>query len=219
MDSLTEAASPFSFSLAAEPATSLLGQAPEELTLRVRGAGRQDETVRIAARKCTIGADPACTLRLDESGIRPLHCLILRGESQTIVRRWASDARLNGADFADAVLQPGDRLSLGPIELEVLSLGAASPPPPAPAAPPEPDRGEELRQLERELAEREQTWKLRCEQREAEFAKWEQQFLVRREELESQRRALDADRAAFSTERQDWETVQDEARTRLNEKI
>lgn len=222
MESLTEAAPQFSFNLAAEPATSLLGQAPEELTLRVRGAGRQDETVRVAARKCTIGSDPACTLQLEEFGIRPLHCLILRGESQTIVRSWDSDAQLNGADFFDAVLQPGDRLSLGPIELEVLSLGAASPPAsaaPPPSAPPEPDRGEELRQLERELAEREQTWKLRCEQREAEFAKWEQQFLARREELESQRRALDADRAAFSTERQDWETVQDEARTRLNEKI
>lgn len=215
MDLLTAIAADES-SISALSGLGLLGKPPDELVLLIRGAAGREETVRLSASKCTIGSDPACTLAIDEFGIRPLHCLILRGQSQTVVRRLSAETRLNGCEFSDALLRPGDRLSLGPLELEVLALGAANSATPLAT---EPDRGAELRRLERELDEREQIWKHRCEQREAEFAKWEQQLLAGREELESQRRALDADRTAFSTERQDWETVQDEARTRLNEKL
>ncbi len=51
----------------------------------------------------------------------PLHCLIVRGPQATIVRRWSADTRLNGQAFTDAPLRPGDRLSVGAIELEVLA--------------------------------------------------------------------------------------------------
>ena len=229
MDSSTTTVSEAGFVVAAPPGPGLLGVPSDELALRICTGPRREETFRLADRKCTIGSDPACTLQLDELGIRPFHCLILRGKSQTVIRRWSPDTRLNGAEFTDAVLQQGDRLTVGSLELEVLAAGAtprAEPPPtpePVPIDEPAPvdeqNRAEELRSLERELAEREQTWRLRCEQREAEFAKWQQQLLARREELDSERRALEADRAAFSTERRDWETVQDEARTRLNEKL
>jgi hypothetical protein len=39
-----------------------------------------------------------------------------------VVRRWAPDTLLNGHGFADAELVPGDRLRIGPVELEVLGL-------------------------------------------------------------------------------------------------
>jgi hypothetical protein len=51
--------------------------------------------------------------------------VLLRGAERTVVRRWAPDTRLNGNAFADAELRPGDRLSIGPVELDVLATGAA----------------------------------------------------------------------------------------------
>jgi hypothetical protein len=50
-----------------------------------------------------------------------VHCLIIRGLKGTVVRRWCRETRLNGRDFDDSWLQPGDRLDLGQIELEVLA--------------------------------------------------------------------------------------------------
>ena len=40
-----------------------------------------------------------------------------------VVRRWSPDTLLNGCQFTDAPLNPGDRLSIGPIELEVVLPG------------------------------------------------------------------------------------------------
>ncbi|MBN2022164.1 MAG: hypothetical protein JW809_05175 [Pirellulales bacterium] len=90
------------------------------LVLRIRGTSRDGQLVRIRSRKCTIGSAPDCTLRLDAYGVGPLHCLILRGRRTTLVRRWGPDTLLNGSTFADAELRPGDRLRVGPVELEVL---------------------------------------------------------------------------------------------------
>ena len=63
-------------------------------------------------------------MRLRARGVGPLHCLIVRGPCATIVRRWSADTRLNGQAFTDAQLLPGDRLSIGAIELEVLETAA-----------------------------------------------------------------------------------------------
>jgi hypothetical protein len=52
--------------------------------------------------------------------VRPVECVILRGEQGTAVRSWGPAARLNGQKFGDALIAPGDRLTIGPIELEVL---------------------------------------------------------------------------------------------------
>src|SRR5882672_5352172 len=98
-----------SSTLALDPHT-LLGQSPGELTLRVRGGPQDQQIIHLAAAKCTIGSGPRCTLRLRADGVSPMHCLILRGAEQTIVRRWSADTRLNGRAFTDAPLVPGDLL-------------------------------------------------------------------------------------------------------------
>jgi len=91
-----------------------------ELALRIRGGDYHGRVVRIRAAKCTIGSAADCTLRLAAPGIRPLHCIILRGEAGSTVRRWSPDTQLNGRAFSDALLMVGDRLQIGPVELEVL---------------------------------------------------------------------------------------------------
>ena len=100
--------------------TGLLGGATSDLTLRICGTQYDGQVIRIAGTKCSIGAGTGCTLRLRAKGVDPLHCVILRGQSKTIVRQWSPNTRLNGRTFSDEQLRVGDRLAIGPIELEVL---------------------------------------------------------------------------------------------------
>lgn len=104
-----------------------------ELVLRIRGSTRDGQIVRLKSGKCTIGSGPRCTLRLHARGVRPLHCLVLRGPSATLIRRWAPDTRLNGGAFTDAELVPGDRLGIGSIEFEVLDAAGLPARPSVPA--------------------------------------------------------------------------------------
>ena len=62
-----------------------------------------------------------------QENVAPLHCLILRGQGGTVVRRGDAETRLNGQSFSDAELAPGDLLGVGPLDFEVVALneGAA----------------------------------------------------------------------------------------------
>lgn len=91
------------------------------LTLRVRGGPRDGQVVKLSGAKCTIGSSPGCTLRLYGQDVRPVHCLVVRGKAQTVVRRWSADTLLNGEAFDDKQLVPGDRLRCGPVEFEVVT--------------------------------------------------------------------------------------------------
>lgn len=97
----------------------LLGPAPADLRLRVCGGPYAGQELRLTGRKCAIGSSQTCTLRIESPDVSPVHCLILRGALGTVVRRLAADCRLNGAAFSEALLHTGDRLAIGPFELEV----------------------------------------------------------------------------------------------------
>ena len=100
-------------------ATSVLGTACDELRLSVRHGSGSSQTISLTQGKCTIGSAPNSTLRLLAPGVQPCQCLILRGRHGTIVRSWANNTRLNGRQFNDRPLAIGDRLSCGPVEIEV----------------------------------------------------------------------------------------------------
>ena len=121
-------------SVIADHGSHLLGTTQGLLTLRVCSREHHGRILRIRSPKCTIGSHPSCTLRLRAEGVRPFHCVILRGSDGMFIRSWSGDTSLNGASFRDTRLRPGDRLNLGPIELQVLD---ASPDdePPAPITP------------------------------------------------------------------------------------
>lgn len=90
------------------------------LRLRFRGGQHHGKVVRVNSSKCTIGSAENATLRLSCPGVHGIHCLVLRGETGTVVRRMSADTLVNGEVFEDTRLQPGDLLSIGPIEFEVL---------------------------------------------------------------------------------------------------
>ena len=103
----------------------LLGKPTPDLALRLCGTSKDGQVVRLAASKCTIGSAATCTLRLRAPGVAPVHCLILRGSRGMAVRTWSPDMSLNGNKFVDSPLISGDRLKIGPIELEVVESPAA----------------------------------------------------------------------------------------------
>jgi hypothetical protein len=146
------------------PLTALAG----ELALRIRGGDYHGRVVRIRASQCTVGSAPDCTLRLSGPGLRPLHCIILRGEAGATVRRWSPDTQLNGRAFSDALLMPGDRLSVGSIELEVLEDGDLSPqrrPEPGATVPVAELAQEVVSQLRRDLRRKNSASKSKVEKR------------------------------------------------------
>ena len=83
------------------------------LSLRVCGGPRDGQIVKLADAKCTIGASPGCTLRLRGKDVRPVHCLIIRGRANTVVRRWSPDTLLNGKTFDDRPLAYGSGQTTG----------------------------------------------------------------------------------------------------------
>jgi len=99
-----------------------------ELSLRIVGSNRDGQVVRLSAAKCAVGSAAGCTLRLRARGVRPVHLVILRGTLGNVARAWAPNTRINGEPFRDAVLEPGDRLTVGPIEFEVLDSCESEPP-------------------------------------------------------------------------------------------
>src|SRR5262245_7826498 len=68
----------------------------------------------------TIGYSPRCNIRLEQSGIHPLQCLVVHDVEGLTLRRWATDTLLNGSPFDEAHLSVGDHISVGPVDLEVV---------------------------------------------------------------------------------------------------
>ncbi len=178
-----------------------------DLVLRVRGPGRVGQLVRLRSAKCSIGSDARCTLRVQARGVQPVHCVIFRGEARTIIRRWAPDTRLNGSAFADAELCPGDTLSVGPVELEVLETRALplgremTRSSTATKAPETEDLDEEkvrLRERQQDFERREQAFLQERAQWEAERA----DFQCQREELVAERERLTREQAEWHDQRQ-----------------
>lgn len=123
--------------------------ATAELKLRIVGTEHDGRIVRLQASKCTIGSAPGCTLRLRAPGVQDVNCLILRGPGGLSVKSWAGGTRLNGRVFTDAPLVPGDRLTVGPIDLEILETGVV-PPPVAPSPALSLEQQAKLAELERQ---------------------------------------------------------------------
>ncbi len=181
-------------------ASSILGVDDGELALRICGPTRRGQVVRLKSRKCTIGSGPRCTLRLRARRVRPLHCLVLRGAADTVVRRWAPDTRLNGRAFTDAKLTPGDRLSIGPIEFEVLDPAQLPEDHSDPQETPSDASTGQLDRQEKNGAERGETPEARQRglgQKDAALDDREEALRQQEEALRTRQAALDRQEAAF----------------------
>ena len=199
-----------------------------DLVLRISGPSRSGQVVRLASAKCTVGSAPHCTLRLVAHGVAPLHCLLLRGPAATIVRCWSADTRLNDKSFTDALLSRGDRLSIGPIELEVLDVGATSPVPQPETEHDECHRAanQQREQFASPLAEfeaerdtlaterddleiRRNALAEERRQSQADQEEAQREMAKQREQLAAQSAQLESQRSALAEERRQWQTDQE----------
>lgn len=120
-----------------QDATHCQGEIAESVCVRVRPDG---PVVELPVGKTTVGSSPRCGIRLQQPGVQPLHCLILRTSSEITARRWAGETTLNGERLLDAPIHPGDCLQVGPVQLEILgtenSIGETTPVLEVPSLPP-----------------------------------------------------------------------------------
>ncbi len=101
--------------------SKLLGDPVGKLVLEIDKGDGRPRTFRLSGAKCAIGADERCEIRIKGKGIRPVHCVILRGENRTTVRRWAANTWLNGKPFDDSPLRQGDEIRLANLSIRIVA--------------------------------------------------------------------------------------------------
>lgn len=212
---------------------SLLGRAKTSLRLRLAGHDRQTSVIAIERAKCLIGAAASCTLRLDDNRqedrrLDPFHCLIVQGAAHTVVRRLSPAMRLNGCDFSDAVLNPGDRLAIGSYELEVLPPEGKSD---SPNSAEVQGVRAEVNRLSRVLMAERAAWQARNDELTAELARAKAEAARRATEFDNDaarhihteqelsRLSADLERAntVLRDERARWQAERDDDQVRLEE--
>lgn len=186
---------------------SLVHQAPNyldasqgPLLLQIRGGLRNGEVVPFHSAKCTVGTSARCTHRILARGVQPLHCLIVRGSAATVIRSYSPATWLNGQRFGDAVLRPGDRLTVGPVEFQVVCLRAVNnevPPPEGTIARIRHDRCPPARPLSSDgsmggSCESRQLPDTCAEAADTAFAETETEVANRAAELDARKRELDS---------------------------
>src|SRR5262245_49201529 len=109
-------------------ATPASAEAPSRPSLRIGRRGEsQSRVVPIAeGGKCAIGSSPRCQVLLPANDARPLHCLVSLERGVASATRWAPGVLVNGGEFSKCTLANGDKLSIGPWELELCGLAASS---------------------------------------------------------------------------------------------
>jgi hypothetical protein len=173
-----------------------------DLVLRIRNSTHGGRVVRLKSAKCSIGSAPTCTLRIHAAGVSPMHCLIVRGTNSTVVRRWAPDTWLNHRPFTDSPLGPGDRLRLGPIELEVLSVGSPETASPQETAKPQPDAERQTRQEPNALDQQ----RRELQQLQAELGESQKELDEQRQHTRQLEAELENKQNALQEERREWES-------------
>lgn len=86
--------------------------------LYVRYPNGQEHCFDMPSGKATLGAGAGCALPIRFPGVGPLHCVLFPTPTGWRVRRWSGDTLLNGGLFTEAAIEVGDRLKLGPVEVE-----------------------------------------------------------------------------------------------------
>ncbi len=134
-----------------------------------------------------------------------MHCLIVRGPSAAVIRRWSPDTWVNGQIFTDAPLVAGDRLGIGPIEFEVLDPKTPAfseglmPPDNGTSIPDRSTRGTPSDDLEREKCQ----WESHRLSEERHLAERSQRLASRQCELDVREAALNDLEARLERESQD----------------
>jgi hypothetical protein len=100
---------------------------PNRPVLRWRSpTGREEEYPLSNARPATIGRDPDCTIPLDSRMVSKAHALVEFRDGDFTIQdlESANGTRVNGEPTAIRVLEPGDRIEIGDVEMTFLDAAA-----------------------------------------------------------------------------------------------
>jgi pSer/pThr/pTyr-binding forkhead associated (FHA) protein len=94
----------------------------------VAPSGRTEEVALSNARPATIGRDDTCTIVLDSRLVSKAHALVEFRDGEYTIQdlQSANGTRVNGEATAVRVLEPGDRIEVGDVELTFVDLQAAA---------------------------------------------------------------------------------------------
>ena len=100
---------------------------PSRPVLKWRSAtGREEEYAVSHGRPATIGRDPDCTIPLDSRMVSKAHALVEFRDGDFTIQdlESANGTRVNGEPTALRVLEPGDRIEIGDVELTFVDAAA-----------------------------------------------------------------------------------------------
>lgn len=95
-------------------------QGPHRTVFVVVGSSQHGRFFRLHSRTITVGSSHQCTLRLVAKGVKPFHCVVIRGRKHVIYRSCQGVVNRDGIPFPEGCLAPGDIISVGPVNLMLL---------------------------------------------------------------------------------------------------
>jgi hypothetical protein len=197
------------------------------LEFRVIRPGAPVRRLRLTGNRYTFGSGEGCSIRLDDTSLRPMHAVLLRDAHRILMRAYSIPLDCNGTRVTEAVLRIGDIIRMGNYRFELLSA------PGLPASPSSPlqlplsqDRGDS--HLRDRLAALSQQWHVRhaeceiretrCDQRESALHGRETELWSRAESLQHRERLLMAQEAAAREIQETYAATQEELKSlRLRE--
>ncbi len=105
---------------------SLQSGAVDAIEFRVNRPGTPVRRLRLTGNRYTFGSAEGCSIRLNDRDLRPMHAVLIREASRTLVRAYSVPIDVNGTRITEAELHPGDVLSLGAYRFELLDDEEAS---------------------------------------------------------------------------------------------
>jgi chromosome segregation ATPase len=206
-----------------------------EVRLEVRAGTGRITAYDVGDGGFLIGTVPGCDVRLPGANLPPVLCLIARTATGASLRRLApvQPILVNGKAIASTYLNPGDRVSVGGVEVVVSVTPGRSPFVSATAPPPEnyDEREKKLRQAREELENERIVCQQRSQEMEAETRRkvealqqvvqrlqgQEQELLTARADLEAREKAWRASQEELFRQRTETEGLAEEARKRHEE--
>lgn len=95
------------------------------MRLKIHGPA-EDRTIDLRWGKSSLGSSEGCDIRIAQPGVAPVHCLLMLSPGCAWVYRWATELQLNGESITCSPIIPGDILSVGPVNVELVDTSGPS---------------------------------------------------------------------------------------------
>ncbi len=103
------------------------GTDSDGIEFRVVRPGAPVRRLRLTGNRYTFGSVDGCSIRLNDSSLRPMHAVLIRDAVRVLVRAYSVPIEVNGSLTTESELHIGDVLRLGTYDFELLSISGGLP--------------------------------------------------------------------------------------------